>query len=191
MKKLALSLILFIFSSTLFAQAVNKNGWNNLKWGASVSDVKGKYNTTDYDSINRWCIINSLPIAGKPFKVIFHFDSNNKLSSVVLSRSNFYSKNTNKFRFEEDEEMGTLQNDIESALISKYGKPSFKNTSPEYKAVWNFPELKIEINSSVSYRPKLTTDGNADNSEQKEDLALSDDFSITYSVPNKIDTNGL
>jgi hypothetical protein len=190
MKKITLLLILFVFSSVLLAQSINKNGWNNLKWGASVSDVKGRYNITDYDSINRWCSINNMPIAGKTFKVIFHFDSDHKLSSVVLARYNFYADNIKKFRFEE-EEMGKLQNEIESALISKYGKPSFKNDSPEYKVIWSFPGLKIEASSSVNYRPKLTDNSQVDYSEQKDDLAFSDNFSITYSKPNKTDTSGL
>jgi hypothetical protein len=61
----------------------------------------------------------------------------------------------------------------------------------KYKVIWSFPGLKIEASSSVNYRPKLTDNSQVDYSEQKDDLAFSDNFSITYSKPNKTDTSGL
>lgn len=44
-------------------KTVNSNGWNNLKWSATIKEVKSKYTTVDIDNSN--CYIINYPIAEK------------------------------------------------------------------------------------------------------------------------------
>jgi hypothetical protein len=169
---------------------INTKGWRDLDWGASPISVKAKYNTSAYDPKDRWCILENYEIASKIFKVIFHFDINNQLESVVLTRYHFYLANETKFRFEVAEEISSLQKEIEIGVTSKFGPPSITSNSPNYIRVWNFPNLKIEINSSIIYQPKLANDGlTIDENQSENDLVSNDNFSLEYSKPNKTDMN--
>lgn len=171
------------------SSAINKNGWRDLNWGASPSSVKAKYNTSDYDTKNRWSILENYEIASKKYKVIFHFDTNNQLESVVLARYHFYLGKEMKFRFAVTEEINELQNEIENGVTSKFGNPTFKSNSPNYLRVWNFPNLKIEIRSSITYQTKLAKDSTIDESQSENDLVSNDNFNLEYSKPNKTETD--
>src|SRR5688572_30008228 len=92
--------------------SINKDGWRDIKWGATPSEVKNKYKTSHYDKENKWCIVNEYELTGRKFRLVFHFEINSHLESVVLSKSNFYLGKENKFRWEVKSEMGKLQNDI-------------------------------------------------------------------------------
>lgn len=193
-------LILLLLPTVVFAQktkipakqtssAVNKNGWRDLNWGASPSSVKSKYNTSEYDPKNKWCILENYEIASKKYRVIFHFDTNNQLESVVLARFHFYSKET-KFRFEVEKEISELQNEIENGITAKFGNPTFKSNSPNYLRAWNFPNLKIEISSSITYKPKMAKNGiTLDETQSENDLVMNDNFNLEYSKPNKTETD--
>lgn len=179
MKKLFFCFLL-LFSIAATAQTANKNGWRDLVWGNTVAMVKAKYKCTDYDKENKWCKMENFELSGKQFKVIFHFDKDDKLSSVVVAR---FQVMTNKERYEVDMENEPLKSDIEKGLTAKYGVPGYKNQSPFYERSWSFENLKIDFTIKVNYRPKLGVDGGIDESEDKHDIVMTDDFTIIYSNP--------
>lgn len=143
MRKIAVLVSLFVFSTMLYAKPADVSGYGEAKWGMTEQEVQ-KTDPNDIKRVNEPGSYvtgtgkleqENIEIAGQIYIATYIFNDKNKLVSV-----NVASKE------EKDEAKNLINFEILKTLLSeKYGAPESKNAGAMKSLVWDSDQGSVQL----------------------------------------------